>query len=170
MEILDKLRKLKALADKGSPGEKENAQSLLNRLMAKYKIKEEQLANRNTARYEFRVKEDDYFLFLHVALPIVEEPNIRYTKRSIDKHTPYFITATHEEAVEVKAKFDFYKEEFDKEYELFKKAFIHRNKLYAKKDKEVIRDLSKEELEELARILDLMKGIKGSQYFKQLEE
>ena len=43
-ELLRRLERVKALAERGVGGEKENAEALLNRLMAKYGISEEDIA------------------------------------------------------------------------------------------------------------------------------
>ena len=43
MEKMDVIKKLKALSDRGINGEKENATKLLNKLMKKYGITEEEL-------------------------------------------------------------------------------------------------------------------------------
>ena len=42
-ELLRRLERVKALAERGVGGEKENAEALLNRLMAKYGISEEDI-------------------------------------------------------------------------------------------------------------------------------
>lgn len=42
-ELLRRLERVKALAERGVGGEKENAEALLNRLMAKYSISEEDI-------------------------------------------------------------------------------------------------------------------------------
>ena len=42
-ELLQRLERVKALAERGVGGEKENAEALLNRLMAKYGISEEDI-------------------------------------------------------------------------------------------------------------------------------
>ena len=45
-ELLRRLERVKALAERGVGGEKENAEALLNRLMAKYGISEEDIDRR----------------------------------------------------------------------------------------------------------------------------
>ena len=52
-ELLRRLERVKALAERGVGGEKENAEALLNRLMAKYGISEEDIED---------TAERDYFI------------------------------------------------------------------------------------------------------------
>ena len=52
-ELLQRLERVKALAERGVGGEKENAEALLNRLMAKYGISEEDIED---------TAERDYFI------------------------------------------------------------------------------------------------------------
>ena len=55
-ELLRCLERVKALAERGVGGEKENAEALLNRLMAKYGILEEDIED---------TAERDYFIRYH---------------------------------------------------------------------------------------------------------
>lgn len=55
-ELLRRLERVKALAERGVGGEKENAEALLNRLMAKYGISEEDIED---------TAERDYFIRYH---------------------------------------------------------------------------------------------------------
>ena len=55
-ELLQRLERVKALAERGVGGEKENAEALLNRLMAKYGISEEDIED---------TAERDYFIRYH---------------------------------------------------------------------------------------------------------
>ena len=52
-ELLRRLERVKELAERGVGGEKENAEALLNRLMAKYGISEEDIED---------TAERDYFI------------------------------------------------------------------------------------------------------------
>ena len=53
-ELLKRLERVKALAERGVGGEKENAEALLKRLMEKYDISDEDIEDTSTRTYFIR--------------------------------------------------------------------------------------------------------------------
>lgn len=65
-EVLLKVKKVKALAERGIGGEKEAAQKLLAALCAKYGISEEEISEEKKYEYFFHVRTSVLKLFLQV--------------------------------------------------------------------------------------------------------
>ena len=65
-EVLLKVKKIKALAERGIGGEKEAARKLLAALCAKYGISEEEISEEKKYTYSFHVRTSVFQLFLQV--------------------------------------------------------------------------------------------------------
>lgn len=65
-EVLLKVKKIKALAERGIGGEKEAARKLLAALCAKYGISEEEISEEKKYTYSFHVRTSVLKLFLQV--------------------------------------------------------------------------------------------------------
>ena len=65
MEKMDVIKKLKALSDRGINGEKENATKLLNKLMKKYGITEEELEKSEVKTIWITLKNPPISLVIH---------------------------------------------------------------------------------------------------------
>lgn len=174
--ILDLLRKLKALAEQGVDGERENATDMLHRLMAKHGITMEDLGIHVLKEREFYIADKEMQLFVQV-LGSVTGPSqkILSYKRDTKKLKSRFVELTDADYIEVEAKWEFYrrawKEERERQLQLLMKAFVHKNRLYPKKieGQEATESMpTLEDLQELEQIKALMAGMKHHHFAKQL--
>ena len=138
MDKQELIKKIKALADGGVGGEKENAQKLLAELMLKYNITEEEIAEETVKDFDF-IKPKFFMagelmvqvLYSIVGKEIGEDKGI-YCLKGCRK---YFIRCTTAEFLEFEAKFNFYMFHFKKEAKRFYSAFLQANKIFPPDEK-----------------------------------
>ena len=163
------LKKIKALAESGVGGEKENAQKLLQELMEKYNIQEEDIEE--DVIKEFDNKEKDIYKILAIIVgKDVEDGKKGFYSYRWNGRKKYFIKCTSAEFLEFEAKFKFYMHHFKIEIERFYSAFIQANKIFPPPDK--CREekqrffLTDEEL----KMLDLAEKLEKHEYRLQIED
>lgn len=175
-KVLELAKKLKALADRGVDGEKESAQAMLEKLMAKHGITIDMIETPDIGDHQFLMEDKDYRFWRQVVSSVLGKgydvfvfPIDRRNRRKLKR---YQIRCTGAQAIEIQAKFDFFKKIYEDEQEIFYSAFIQKNKLYAKpKEGEEDRDapdLTPEELDRLMRMMEMMGGMKRHHFLKQL--
>lgn len=168
------LRKLKALADRGAGGEKENAAALLEKLMQKYGISEAELERERVQDYFFPYsQETERRLLIQLVYMVTGEAGCEcvgtYSGR---KRKKVGATCTAAQRLEIEAYFAFYGEAMKKELETFYSAFISKNDLYPPES--LVKPRSRDELteEEIERALKagmMATGMERHHFRKQLE-
>lgn len=129
-ELLERLNKIKALADRGVGGEKENAEVLLSRLLKKYGITEEEITCDTPTEHEFRFwGHYGDRLFTQVVYSVVPEATIYHYKHKRNCHTR-FVTCTEAEAIQIKETFEFYRYHLDEGFKNYYQAFILREEIF----------------------------------------
>lgn len=129
-ELLARLNKIKALADRGVGGEKENAEALLSRLLKKYNVKEEDLILDTPSEHEFRFwGQYGDRLFSQVVYSIVPNATVYHYKYKRNCHSR-FVTCTEAEAIEIKETFEFYRHHLDEGFKNYYLAFIMREEIF----------------------------------------
>lgn len=105
--LLEKIRKVQALANRGADGEKQSAAALLDKLMKQYGIDEAEIAEERLEKCFFRYK------------------------------TPYErklqqvgIDCTAAERLEIEFSYEFYKAALEEEMERFYSAFLMKNDIF----------------------------------------
>jgi hypothetical protein len=124
---LDLAKKLKALADKGEDGEKQNAEAMLKRLMQKHGISLTDLEESYKLQHSFKVKKTDERLFLQIVSSVVGSGFQLYGNKTKPGHL--FLFATPAEVIEIESKFNFFKIKYKQAEKLFFKAFVWKNDL-----------------------------------------
>lgn len=136
--IIEKLRKIKKLADKGINGESENAKLLLKQLMQKYGINDFQIEENEPKKdYKFHVKNqlEERLFFNCMANLFGSESEImnsgyNYKHRKKD----LYFNMTLSEYVLAREFFDFHVKYFNKTMEKEKmkilRAYIHANDIF----------------------------------------
>ena len=165
------LKKIKALAESGIGGEKENAKRILKDLMLKFNIKEDELEEEYIK--EFDIKMPKFFNAVNLAAQIIysivgKEVDSGKGLYIFKKKRKYSIKATTSEFLEFEAKFKFYFYYFKKEINRFYDAFIQRNEIFppAEKSREVT---CREPTEEDYKMLALASKLEKHNYLKQIE-
>lgn len=145
-QIIDRIMKVKALADRGTDGERETAQRLLEDLMAKYGIKEEDINEEKREIYIIdageRITTKLFSQLYRIKFGIDREIwNIetmtKKEKRNYsilgygDKNANIAIECTKSEFIEVKALFEIYKTDLTEQLRIFMYAYFEKQDLLA---------------------------------------
>lgn len=131
--LLEKMEKLKTLAERGVGGEKENAAALLARFMEKHGITEADLDDLKTQTYWIRYKTDwerrliFQITYMHLGSGHAFGCVGTYTGRSRKK---VGVDCTAAQYIEIQADFEFYNAHMADEMDLFYSAFLHKNHLF----------------------------------------
>ena len=132
--LLEKLGKVKALADRGEGGEKESAERTLAALMKRYGVTEEELEDTRATIHWIRYKTDwerrllGQLAYMHLGTGHSFGCVGRYTKRP---RKELGIECTPAQYIEIEADFAFYSEAMKEEMELFYSAFLQKNELFS---------------------------------------
>ena len=174
--LLEKLMKVKALADRGEGGERESAERTLAALMERYGITEADLEDNQVSTHWIRYKTVWEKKLLHqLAYMYLGEGNSfgcvgTYTGRS---RKEVGIKCTPAQYIEIEADFAFYSAAMEEEMGIFYSAFLQKNNLFP--PPELARENTEEEiaeamdLERLAKISAMMDGIEQHTRHKAIE-
>ena len=132
-ELLRRLERVKALAERGVGGEKENAEALLNRLMAKYGISEEDIED--TAERDYFIRYHNFWerkLIVQIAYKHLGNGHCCGTvgTQSGRPHKKICVTCTPAQYIEIETDFEFYKAAWEEELAIFYSAFISKNDIF----------------------------------------
>ena len=174
-DIYSTLKKIKALADVTNfEAEKESALELLQRLMDKHGITEQDLNDDAVARYEFHYRNDrESHLLQQIFCKVLNSGNLSiysYIRggKKLGRRVGLDCTAT--QSIEIKFLFDFYRRLYAKEEKAFYHAFIQKHRLFREtvSDEEMSGDpLSPEEYE---KMLNMMNGMDDATPLKQITD
>ncbi len=132
-KILELAKKLKALADKGIDGEKDNALTMLKRLMTKHNISMEMIEENFVKEHEFYIEFADYKFWRQIVSNIMGRTSTSYKPAELrKKKRHYYVECTPAQAIEIQAKFDFYSTAWKKDLEIFYSAFIQKKQIVSK--------------------------------------
>ena len=174
--LLEKLMKVKALADRGEGGERENAERTLAAMMDRYGISNADLEGNQVSTHWIRYKTIWEKKLLHqLAYMYLGEGNSfgcvgTYTGRSRKK---VGIKCTPAQYIEIEADFAFYSAAMEEEMGIFYSSFLQKNNQFP--PPELARENTEEEiaeamdLERLAKISAMMDGIEQHTRHKAIE-
>ncbi len=169
------LQKLKALSEQGVGGEKMNAQRKLAALMKKYGISEDDLQTNQKNEYRFTYKtETESILLLQTIYKVTNDTQIySYKYKSNGKKVKNTIGCfcTTEQRIEIDFLFDFYKKTFQKDFELFLRAFIQKHRIFGERidndDDEKTEEMDRSSLFRMAAMMD---GMSDDQPLRQITD
>lgn len=171
-KIIELLKKLKSLAEKGVGGEKDNAEQMLVNLMKKHGVTMDMLEDEVRHSREFRINEFQKKIFFQVAGSVLGgQASYWHDKKSKAKVKSYVFKLTELEFLEIKIKFEFYWKAYEEELDVFTSAFIHKNRIYSKKDKDddqPQKELTLEEKQKILRMRQMMDGMESRSFNKQI--
>lgn len=170
-QLLQKVKKIQALAERGDRGEKESAAALLERLMKQHGIAESELSEDRREMAWFRYKTP---LELRLLSQIIYAVTGRvafgcvgaYTNRPRKKTG---IECTAAERLEIEYSFEFYKAAFEKELDRFYSAFLNKNHIFPENVIDEVQDTGEIDLEEAQRLSMMMAGMEEHPRRKMLE-
>ena len=125
-KILDKAKKLKALADRGVGGEKVNARALLDAHLEKHGITEEELFGSIKEHHHFRYEKNQQELLEMIICNVVCNALIF---RDAKHRNTLLVACSKDEAKRIRSMFAFYMGCFEIEKNYLLRAFIHKNNL-----------------------------------------
>ena len=169
MDKEELLKKIKALAEAGAGGEKENAQQLLDKLMKKYGFTEDDLSEDKIQIFDIKIPRifNAAKLANQVLYSIIGKCGDKglFTYRCRGKQ--YCIQCTTAEYVEFQAKYEFYLYHYKKELGMFYSAFVQANNIFYKgPGAEVDTDLTEEDM----MMLKMARGLEKHNYNLQIAE
>ena len=162
------LQKLKALANKGIGGEKQNAERMLNSLMAKYNISEAELSEDKIIEANFTYHgEAQKTILVQIIYIVTNKKDNVYeyinTRTGRKRRTVIAADVTAAQKIEIEFLFDFYINQYEKEQDAFLKAFIYKHELYGDLD---TGDTGEEPTEKA----DIAEIIKAKGFMRWMEE
>lgn len=167
---LELMKKLRALAERGEGGEKENAQALLEKLMEKRHVAEADLTEQRKTLHFFTYHGKwEKQLVLQVAYKITDEwRKAYYLKRGKNSRSSVGLVCTEAEALQIQIASEFYSRLWAEELELFFQAFIVKHELFGAP--EPGEEPEKLDAETLRRLDWMMKGMQDKDIPHLLEE
>lgn len=160
-QLLQKVKKIQTLAERGDRGEKESAAALLERLMKQYGITETEIAEdrRGIAWFRFKTPLERKLLgqIIYAVTGRVGSGCVgTYTNRT---RKMLGIECTAAERLEIKFSFEFYNAALEKELDRFYSAFINKNNIFPENPIDEIPEAGEIDPEEAQRLSMMMAGM-----------
>lgn len=167
MEKIEIIKKLKALSDRGIAGEKENATKLLERLMKKYNITEDEIKNEETKIVWITLKNKaEQRICSQILYAYFDDADLRQPYKA---RTRCYVELTAAQEIEFKYMLSIYLDSFYKEQDIFISAFIQKNKIFPSNGKvRYMEDLTAEEREKALKASLMSEGIEMTRIRKAL--
>lgn len=166
------LKKIQSLAERGIGGEKENANKLLNKLLDKYGVSIEELADEKVECIEFKYKNHDEEILLKQIIFKVTNSCKTYIYRNTvtGRKARGIIGAdvTQAQKIEIEFLFDWYKNQLKKEHEIFLKAFIYKHEIYGVLDDDTD-NKNNMSVDELLKMKNLINGMEDASPIRRIE-
>lgn len=176
-KYIELAKKIKALAEKGIDGEKENAEKLLQNLMRKHNISIEDLEDEKSEMFYFKIESYSHDLEFKILNQLTGIFNLKLFGmfppkiiRELKLPGNYGVECTKVIYIEIKAKFDFYCKSLEKRLDEFFYAFCIKNDLLVpegENDKDKM--LTPEEKKTMLNALKISKNLESDIFLKQLE-
>jgi len=166
-EIMERIKKLQELASRGVGGEKVNARIMLERAMIKYGVTESDLSSEQ--KHKMFVKYSGRWqrrLLIQIFCYVLGSEAKIYTVNKI-KNT-VISEVTPSQRIEVELLFDAHKIAFKREQEILFRAYINQNNLFSQDNEPIEKKYTEEEINELAKMVQMMQGIDRVHVRKQI--
>jgi len=133
-EKISRLKKLKVLAERGSPGEKENAATLLQKLCDKYQISPDQIESSDEIKLRwFRFKRGGRSekLLLQCMFKTLGKGKTKYTRgKGHHRVSEIGVECTASEGIEIDLDYSFYSVALEKEFDRLYNMFVQKNDIF----------------------------------------
>ena len=167
MNKSDVILKLKALSERGVGGEKENATKLLEKMMKKYNISEEELVDEEKRgviidlNSKIEVKLCNQILWAYFDT---------YVYKIKNKRKKYYTELTSSQEIEFRYILSVYLENYHKEEEIFLYAYVQKNDIFPKnlKESDENEEITDEERKKRRKALLMQNGIEIANIRKAL--
>lgn len=172
--IIDKLKKLLALAERGERGEADNARRLLEAELRRHGLTLEDICadNRRTRMFKYNSNEERGLL-IQVLVNYLGSKSDAFCESTYNKRKKQvYIDLTDMEYIDISNMYDFYKAQFKKERKRLLHdmivAFVQKHSLYDSTPSERPDDDREIDWDELKRILALSSTMEDVTFRKQL--
>jgi hypothetical protein len=159
--VIARLKKILALAEGGTGGEKDNAAKMLDAALKKYNLTLDDLGVDSVESYEFHFKNDqERDLLMQVIAKVTNKTQISFTKIRRNR-TSLFFKLTAAKAIEAEFIYNQVKQAWKSEVDRMFLAFIYKNGLTAEPaegDKKE-NPMSEEELEAIMKMMDTLRKV-----------
>lgn len=162
---LDLLKKLHALSTRGVGGEKENAQAMLDGLLKKLGMTEDDLDEEIAMKLEFKLKGRNEKLLMQCMASVVGKDANIWKPRP---EKSIYLECTMAQYLEITAKINFYQAAFDRELKIFTSAFIQANRIFSPEGMSAKANLKL--TEEDLRMLKIAENIERRTFHRQLTD
>ena len=126
----EKLKKIRQLAERGTGGEKEQARKTYEKLLKKYEIADEEVADEVQLRW-FRFKtETEEYLLKQIFYAVTGDCDAYCWRGRSSRKKERGVYCTEAEAAEIDLLFSFYRVQLKEEIEPFLYAFFNNNGLF----------------------------------------
>lgn len=181
-QIIDRIMKVKALADRGTDGERTAAQRLLEELMEKYHIDEADIDTDKKETYLIDAGDSVFTKLFHQMYRVrfgIDRPiwivykMPKKDKRLFaemgfgDKNANLAIECTKAEFLEVKTLFEIYRNDLKEQLDTFMYAYYHKNDLLAPADPN--KESTEEEDRKALKAMFMAQGIDKKEIHKMIE-
>lgn len=166
-KIAEKLKKIKALADRGVGGEKETAMRMYEELKARYEIEDEEIMLDTVSLHWFgyngELEED---LLTQIFYKVTGSASYHVYTGKYKRRKKRGCDCTEIEAAEIKLLFSFYKEELKRELKTFMIAFRSGNNLYP--DETARCYIERDNIAERERTAEEKRELKKAAFYRML--
>lgn len=173
--IMEKLRKIKALADKGVGGEVIAAQEALNRLLKEHGLTLEDISDEQRKDYEFKYSnEREMALMMQILVHLFGSKSHVYKTGVFNKKAKIvFLEMTRLEYIDMKNMWDYYRREWKKYLEKGLKemlsAYVLKFNLYDITSNPEDKPSEMLDFNTIMRIRTMSEGIDADPYAKMIE-
>ena len=173
-KIIDKIKKLQALAERGEKGEALAAKRALDELCEKNGIKLEDLFEEKKELVEFKLPYNDpqaKKILFQCYCKVTNLAEICYFKYRKTNIISFKLTKSQE--IDLRGMFEFYFKQFKKErkkqLEILTKAFISKHNIYSDSAEVSHEELTPQKLQEIYAILRAKDQLEDVSYHKMIE-
>ena len=176
-DIQEKLKKIKALAEQGVGGEKEQAQILYNKLLSKYEIASEAIEEKEPKLIWFKYRgELEKRLLAQVFYKVTG--NLEHWVKTDKRRHLLGVYCTEFEVNEILFYFRFYNEHFNNELDIFISAFMNKNNIFPDasarcyvETQEMLKDKQDNlDLDRLDKMFRMQSGMESKSPLKGIED
>lgn len=176
-KYIELAKKIKALAEKGIDGEKQNAEKLLQSLMKKHNISIEDLENEKIEMFYFKIESYSHDLEFRILNQLCGMFELKvygkFTAKLIREYKlpgNYGIDCSKAVYLEIKAMHDFYCHRMKKRLDEFFHAFCIKNDLLVpEKESNSYKQLTKEEKQTWLNALNISRTLESDFFKKQIK-
>jgi len=174
-KYIELAKKIKALADRGVDGEKDNAEKLLKEIMQKHNISIEDLEDEKIESFYFNIptySHDLEFKIFHQLTGIFGLKTYgKFLPKTIKEYGlkgNYMIECSKIVYIEIKAKYEFYCQQFKTRLDEFFYAFCMKNNLLVP-SKKTTDDINPEERKKMINAMKLSRELEADNFAKQIQ-